>query len=143
MNVKLKSGIILTATLILGMVLGSLITGKVMRNRVYDRLEALRTERGFVDRIERLIRPDDHQREEVNRILSRHFGRMREVGKQMHEEFDAINDSLVQDLSQVLRPEQLERFKKRLKKMRRFGPPGRPGHRKPMRDKRENSEENL
>jgi hypothetical protein len=135
MNVKLKSGLILVSTLILGMILGSVITGSILRNRVFDRMETLRTERGFVDRIERMIRPDEDQREQVHQILSRHFDRMKEIGTRMHKNFEAMNDSLLQDLNKVLRPEQLERFKSRMERMRRFGPPGRPGHKKPARDR--------
>jgi hypothetical protein len=136
MNVKLKSGLILVSTLILGMILGSVITGSILRNRVFDRMDALRTERGFVDRIERIIQPDENQREKVNQILSRHFNRMEKIGAEMHKNFTALNDSLIQDLSEVLRPDQLEHFKSRMERMRKFGPPrGRPDHRKHMRDR--------
>ena len=121
MNIKLKSGILIVSTLIIGMILGSVITGAVLRNRMFDRMDDLRTERGFKDRIERIIRPDEDQRERVNQILARHFERMEKIGFQMRRNFKVMNDSLIQDLSQVLRPEQLERFKERMEKMRRFG----------------------
>ena len=136
MNVKLKSTIVIVSTLLIGMVLGSVITAAFIKNRTFDRIAELRNERGFVKRIERLIQPDEEQKEQVRGILVRHFDKMHVLGEEMRINFKAMNDSLIKDLGPILHPEQIERFKKRMERMKRFGgPPGKP-HRPPFRDRK-------
>ncbi len=54
----------------------------------------------------------------------------------MRINFKTMNDSLLQELEPVLRPDQLERFKRRMDRMKRFdGPPGKP-RRPPFRDRK-------
>jgi hypothetical protein len=136
MNVKLKSTIVIVSTLIIGMVLGSVITAAFIKNRAFDRIAELRHERGFVNRIERLIQPEEEQKEKVREILALHFDKMHVLGEEMRINFKAMNDSLIKDLEPILHPEQIERFKKRMERMKRFeGPPGKP-HRPPFRDRK-------
>jgi len=130
MNVKLKSILVISATLIIGMILGSLITATFIKNRAFDRIADWRTERGFVQRIERIIQPDDTQKEQIKQILIRHFEKMHKLGEKMRLNFGAMNDSLIKALEPVLRPDQITRFKQKMERMKRFGgPPGR--HRRP------------
>ena len=130
MNVKLKSILVISATLIIGMILGSLITATFLKNRAFDRIADWRTERGFVQRIEGIIQPDDTQKEPIKQILIRHFEKMHKLGEKIRFNFEAMNDSLIKDLEPVLRPDQIARFKQRMERMKRFGgPPGR--HRRP------------
>jgi hypothetical protein len=140
MNVKLKSAIVIMSTLIIGMVLGSVITAAFMKNRAFDRIAEMRNERGFVNRIERLIQPDEQQKEKVREILARHFEKMHQMGEEMRITFKSMNDSLIKDLEPILNPEQIERFKTRMERMKRFGgPPGKP-HRPPFRDRKQQDE---
>jgi hypothetical protein len=135
MNVKTKSIIVIVSTLLIGMVLGSVITAAFIKNRAFDRIADMRNERGFVNRIERLIQPDEEQKGKVREILVRHFEKMHMLGEEMRINFKAMNDSLIKDLGPILHPEQIERFKKRMNRMKRFGgPPGKP-HRPPLRDR--------
>ncbi len=128
MNVKFKSILVISTTLIIGMILGSLITATFLKNRAFDRIADWRTERGFVQRIERIIQPDESQKEQINKILIRHFEKMHELGEKIRFNFEAMNDSLIKDLEPVLRPDQITRFKQRMERMKRFGgPPGRHG----------------
>jgi hypothetical protein len=136
MNVKLKSIIVIVSTLLIGMVLGSVITAAFVKNRAFDRIAEMRNERGFVKRIERLIQPDEDQKEKVREILVEHFDKMRQLGEEMRITFKTMNDSLIKDLEPILHPEQIERFKKRMERMKRFGgPPGKP-HGPPFRDRK-------
>jgi hypothetical protein len=141
MNTKTKSAIIIISTLLIGMILGSLITGSFMKNRAFDRIAELRNERGFVKRIERIIRPDAAQQARVREILAQHFEKMHRLGEEIRVTFKTMNDSLIKDLEPILRPEQIERFKKRMDRMRRFGPPPGKPHRRPFREgeRRENN----
>lgn len=136
MNTKTKSSLVIIGTLLIGMVLGSVITGAVMRNRVFDRMERLRTMDGFRHRMEKIIQPDEDQRAKVHEILKEHFSRMQRLGETMRQDFEARNDSLYKELDEVLRPDQIERLKDRMKRLRRFAPPGgdhRPPHDRPPR----------
>jgi hypothetical protein len=132
---KWKSILIIAGTLIIGIIIGSLFTATFLKNRAFDRIAELRQERGFVQRIERIIKPDADQEKQVQQILTNHFDRMRRMGEEMRLNFKAANDSLIKELEPVLRPEQLERFKRRLERMKRFGGPPGPPHRPPHRDK--------
>jgi len=136
MNNKVKSTLILVTTLVIGMILGSVLTLALTKNRIYNRLADLRTEPGFVRHLERMIDPDAGQREKVHEILIDHFERMHRVGREMRMQFKVMNDSLFQDLEKVLRPEQIEQLKDRMERMKRFSrPPGPPRHRPRDRDK--------
>ena len=136
MNVKLKSTIVIVSTLLIGMVLGSVITAAFVKNRAFDRIAEMRNERGFVKRIERLIQPDEEQKEKVREILVKHFDKMHQLVEEMRITFKTMNYSLIKDLKPILHPEQIERFKKRMERMKRFeGPPGKP-HRPPFRDRK-------
>ena len=137
MNTRTKSSLVIIGTLLIGMILGAVITGGIMRNRVFDRMERLRTAEGFKHRMEKIIQPDEDQRAKVNEILEEHFSRMQRLGDVMRQDFETRNDSLYQELEQVLRPDQIERLKQRMERLRRFAPPGsgpRPHHEHPPRD---------
>lgn len=136
MNVKLKSTIVIVATLLIGMVLGSVITAAFVKNRAFDRIAEMRNERGFVKRIERIIQPDDDQKEKVREILVEHFEKMHQLGEEMRITFKTMNDSLIKDLEPILHPEQIERFKKRMERMKRFGGPPGKRHGPPFRDRK-------
>jgi len=120
------------------MILGSIITGAVLKNRVINRMADLRTERGFIHRIERIIEPDESQKEIVHDILTRHFDKIHQFGENMRKNFESQGDSLFKELENVLRPEQLGRFKERMDRMRKFGKPprSRRGHPPERRGKR-------
>jgi len=136
MKVKTKSVIVIVSTLIIGMILGSVITAAFIKNRAFDRMAELRNERGFVRRIERIIQPDENQEQKVREILGKHFEKMHQLGEEMRITFKTMNDSLIKDLEPILHPEQIERFKKRMERMKRFGgPPGKP-HGPPFRDRK-------
>ena len=141
MNVKTKSILVISGTLIIGMILGSLITAAYLKNRAFDRIADWRSERGFVQRIERIIQPDEAQQEPVRQILMRHFSKMDQLGEQMRGNFEAMNDSLIKELETVLTPEQISRFKKKMERMKRPGRHRRP-HGKPMREERPAPPEN-
>jgi SpoVK/Ycf46/Vps4 family AAA+-type ATPase len=127
MNVKLKSVLMILATLIVGVLIGALVLAPWMVRYRIRHLAEMRTPEGFASRLEQVIRPDKVQADEVRAILERHSERFREVSASHRAEMFALMDSLRSDLATVLTAEQLERLKTHDKPFRRPGRfPGRP-----------------
>jgi hypothetical protein len=130
---RLKSAGIIIVTLIIGMVLGGLITARIVHNRV-DRIAAVRSHRGFTRFIERSIEYESpEQREQVGEILDRTADSMFRHLRLSRQQTMQILDSARTDLREVLSQEQMERLDKRLRRHRRKHPLGRgeePPHRR-------------
>jgi hypothetical protein len=107
MNTQIKTGLIITVILFIGMVLGALISGIV--GRYYYRKAAfrIRTHEGFVSRMEMIIQPDESQRKVVRDILMKHY----KLLMKPIDELPALMDSLMKDLEPILTEEQKERLK--------------------------------
>ena len=68
MRIETRSALILLATLLIGALLGALITGALAQRRI-SRVAEMR-ERGFGMHIERIIQPkDEAQREAIRAVL--------------------------------------------------------------------------
>jgi vacuolar-type H+-ATPase subunit H len=130
---RLKSAAILAVTLVIGMVLGGLITARIVQQR-FDQIAALRSERGFHRFIERAIEYESpEQREQVREVIDRMSGRMFEHLRSSRSEATEILDSARAELSEILSAEQMEQLEKRLRRRRMGGPPMR-GRRGPPVD---------
>ena len=122
MELKYKSSLIIILTLLIGMILGSVITFTFMkrsRPRI-DRIASLRTQHGFIERFERIVQPDGQQREQLRIILQKHFDRMQDVGAQYRIHFFSLTDSLKKDIEPILTSEQKERLEGHLKRFKEF-----------------------
>lgn len=131
MNPRIKSVLILLATLLIGGVLGALLQARVAEQRL-ERIAAYRSERGFIRYIERGIEPrDEVQREQIRGILSTAAARASERNMRHRQEMGAILDSTRAALSEVLTPAQLDLLERHLETRRpgRGPGPGR-GHRR-------------
>ena len=133
---RLKSAGIIIVTLIIGMVLGGLLTARIVHDRM-DRIAAVGSHRGFTRFMERAIKYESpEQREQVGEILDRTADSMFRHFRLSREHTAQILDSARTELREVLSAEQMERFEKRLRRHRRKHPmrqgeepPGR--HRRP------------
>lgn len=134
---RLKSVAIIVVMLIIGMVLGGLLTARIVQNR-FDRIEALRTQHGFTRFMERSIEFESpEQREEVRRILDRTADRMFEHLRSSRREAMQIMDSARADLSQILSERQMEQLERHLRRRRhRMDRPGPPHDGPPRRRRR-------
>ena len=121
MNIHVKTSLILIVTLLIGMILGALLGGALLRSRVKDRAARIRTPHGFANRMERIIQPDESQREAVREILLRHADRF----SQFHDQFAALADSLKKDLDPILTEEQKLRLERMIYAPRRMHRPER------------------
>ena len=117
MNTRIKTTLVIVITLVIGMIIGALIHGAVMRNRYRQIAFRMRTNEGFMRRMERVIQPDESQRKALRAVLEKHFQRMSEFGAG----FQSMMDSLKNELDLILTEEQRERLER--------GPLGRGGRR--------------
>lgn len=124
MTTRSKSILILSGTLLIGLVIGALGAGAIIGSRV-DQFERMRRPGGIPQMIEEAIMPtDETQRRKIvialDSLDARQL-RLREYNAQQH---DAIFDSLRSDLDSILTPEQRTRLQEWQTQDR--GPRGRP-----------------
>ena len=126
MLARLKSAGIIFVTLIMGMVLGGLLTARIVQSRI-DEVAALRSQHRFTRFIERSIEfESEEQREQVSEILDRTAGRMFDHLRSSRREARSILDSARAELGEVLSKEQMERLERRLRRRPHRGRPERP-----------------
>ena len=110
MNSKLKITSILILTLIIGMVLGAVIHGSYMKNRFRKSVSRMRTPEGFVKRYEKIIEPNDSQKEDVEKILLKTYDKLQQLYRSPTNQFESIMDSLRLELQPILTAEQNEKL---------------------------------
>ena len=110
MNARKKSALLLLATLVIGGLVGAVITGAVVNNRL-DQLRGLRERGGFSERIEQVIQPTDAAQEaEIRAVLGASHERFEAMRRRHREEFSAHRDTLRADLAPLLTPDQQARL---------------------------------
>jgi hypothetical protein len=110
MNSKIKITSILILTLIIGMVLGAAIHGSYMKNRFKRSVSRMRTPDGFVKRYEKIIEPNDSQKEVVEKILLKTYDKLQQLFRPPTTQFENIMDSLRWELKPILTVEQNEKL---------------------------------
>lgn len=123
MSIQTKTILIIIATLIMGVVLGVLAGGPLMRYRFERFSKPRQPERSkhFVALFEQFIQPDKNQREAVDEILNRYSKRLEWLDNRHRTEMQVLFDSMQTELSPILTEEQKTQLTKRLK-----WPPGPP-----------------
>jgi hypothetical protein len=111
MKIGTKTILFILITLIIGMIMGALITGAFARHRV-GRFMSMREPGRMVAHLERMIGPDESQREAVQEVLRKHSDRFLEIHAQFEGEMLALRDSLRKDLDPFLTDEQKARLER-------------------------------
>ncbi len=145
MSPRTKSTLLLLATLVIGLVLGALLNGYFVRQRL-DRIGHFATPLGFGERIERAIEPtSEEQREAIRAVLDDAAPKAVAIMRESRSRMAALNDSVKAELGNVLSEDQMKRLDERMRLRRRRGPfrPGLPPmmiddstHRRPRWDRR-------
>jgi hypothetical protein len=91
----------------------------------------LRTPKGFTQRLEELIQPDEGQVESLRTILAEYGESFDEVATRHRDEVKDLIDSLHAELDSILTDEQKERLEEGRRRLRHFGDPR--DHHKPPR----------
>ena len=124
MKTGTKTILIILITLIIGMIIGALVTGAFARHRV-RRFMSMREPGHLSARIERIIGPDESQREAVREILRKHSEQFLEIHSEFEGEMLALRDSLKKDLEPILTDEQKARLERGPRHPGPFGDKGR------------------
>lgn len=120
MSPRTKSVVFLSGAVVLGMILGGLITGAVVDRRL-DRIEQLRTSRGLAFMLEEVVRPRDAEQASAFRdIIDSAAPRYASIFDDTGERLRALNDSVMAAVRPLLDDEQSERLEKFLR-LRRDG----------------------
>lgn len=142
MRIEMRSALILLATLLIGALLGALITGALAQRRI-SRVAEMR-ERGFRMHIERIIEPrDEEQREAIRALLEVAAQRNQEIMRGARERLGDQLRQMREELLPLLDEEQRQRLESAAEGFRRGGfrgPPGPSGRRLPGPGRRPRSE---
>jgi hypothetical protein len=143
MKIETKTYFVIAITLVIGMILGSLITAGVVHRRA-RRFMSLGHPDHLAARIESIIEPTETQRDTVHQILMKHSRQFLEVRDRFESQLLTLRDSLKKDLDPVLTEEQRERLERQPKPPRHYregepgpwrdrelGPPPPPGEERP------------
>jgi hypothetical protein len=117
---------IIIGTLLIGVVIGALIVGPLVARYHFKRIADLRTPKGFAERLEEIIGPDQAQVEVLRPVLAKYGDIFDEVASRHRDEMKDMIDSLHAELGTILTDEQMQRLQQR---HHRIGPPGEPGDR--------------
>ena len=136
MNLKLKNTLIITGTLVLGMLIGILICGRFTKVRL-DKMKSFYTERGFKQQFIHTVKPTKEQMKQLAPLFKENFEKNRELMMNFRKGKQEIYKNFKEEASEILTPEQmkrLEEFEQRHNKAmrnRKFHNPGvnnRPNH---------------
>lgn len=109
MNNKQKYTLTLLAVLIIGMILGFLINGRLVNRRV-DRLQEYFTERGFGREFMMVLDPTPEQMEKIRPILRNYALQNHKNMTQYREGQAQLMKDLQKDLKPYLNPDQIRRL---------------------------------
>ena len=128
MNLRLKNSLILTGTLLIGLVLGVLISGRVMHSKM-TRFRNFYTEQGFNRQIMRVIRPTQEQKKQLAPVFRAQAKRNHDLFIQCRENHRQLMEQFKQELNQYLTADQMKRLERMEMRMRKnqpdhFPPPG-------------------
>ncbi len=121
MNLQLKNSLILTGTLIIGIVLGVLISGRVMHSKMAN-FRNFYTEQGFSRQLMSVIRPDEEQRKQLEPVFREQAKRNHELFIQCRENHRLLMEQFKQELNRYLTADQMKRLERMERRMRKNRP---------------------
>jgi uncharacterized membrane-anchored protein YhcB (DUF1043 family) len=119
MNLKLKNTLIITGTLVLGMLIGILICGRFTKVRL-DNLKKFYTEKGFRAQFIRVVKPTEKQMRELKPLFKENVTRNRELFREFREKRQEIYEDFRSKAEKILTPEQIQRLDKLEKRHQRM-----------------------
>ena len=132
MNTKIKSGISLLTTLLIGFVIGYLTSTQVKENRIRE-LRTFGSAEGFKFMMEHMLELDEKQKDAIKPVVDKYAKENFELMKNFRGEFSVLMKEFHKELTPYLTPEQIERlneFGKRGREMRGKGESTRDGKRR-------------
>ena len=121
MKLQLKNSLILAGTLFLGIIIGVLLSGRIMRSRV-EHMKNFYTERGFNRQIMRAIKPTDKQMEQLRPVFRDQAKKNQSLFENCQKKHRELLEGFRTQLEQYLTDEQLHRLDEMELRMRRGAP---------------------
>jgi len=118
MNVKTKAASLLILVFIIGMFIGSLVTGAVQRRR-FREINSMRGPAGIERLIERTVKPDDDQRVKLRPIIDKYSQKIFDIREINRSQMDLFIDSLRIEVTPILTAEQIEALERARQEMQR------------------------
>lgn len=112
MSIKLKSMVILLATLCIGIAVGVLGSRLYIEHRA-QKFREIRGEQLFRGIMEEIIQPTPEQAETLNKIFAKYQKSRRQMNVQFRSQTKAILDSMYAEIAPLLTKEQLKRLDER------------------------------
>ncbi len=113
MKTRTKTSLITLAILIMGIVIGALLTGTMQRKKQAHYREMNRHER-FAAVLERIIQPTTEQRQQIEQVLDKRYDQITGLRETYQEQIFSVYDSMRIELGNVLTPEQQARLEEHL-----------------------------
>lgn len=134
MDPKYKSLLLLLTTLLIGIIIGMLVSGYMFKQRIRDIRVRMDEKGSYLERLEDKADLSTEKWELVRPIIEGHFERMRDIRLSMREEMRMERDSLQNALREQLTEEEMEHVIHQMMGMfpRRHGKGPGKGMRKPM-----------
>jgi hypothetical protein len=110
MNTKSKYTLSLVGVLVIGLILGFLLSGILIRSRVH-RLQGYYTEQGFRQEFMRVLRPTPEQMNRIRPVLMNYGRQNRDNMMEYRKRQRALMLDLRHDLQPILTPEQNRHLK--------------------------------
>lgn len=129
MNLQLKNSLILSGTLILGIIIGILVSGRIMHSKV-ENFRNFYTERGFNRQIMRVIKPTPEQKKALQPLLQEQAQKNQALFNECRKKHHELMESFREKLKDHLTKEQMTRLDKMEKNMRKRHGNGFPSQRK-------------
>ena len=123
MNTKIKSGICLLTTLLIGFVIGYLTSTQVKGSRIRE-LRTFGSPEGFKYMMEHMLELDEKQKDVIRPLVDEYAKKNFELMKNFRGEFSVLMKEFHKELTPYLTPKQIERlndFGKRGREMRKNG----------------------
>ncbi|MCK4698727.1 MAG: hypothetical protein KAT38_00260 [Bacteroidales bacterium] len=111
MNTKIKSGIFLLTTLLIGFVIGFLTSTQVKESRIRE-LRTFGSPEGFKYMMEHMLELDDEQKDAIWPVVDEYAKKNFELMKNFRGEFSVLMKEFHKELTPYLTPEQIERLNK-------------------------------
>lgn len=127
MNSRIQSYGMLLATLLIGVLLGFLINGQIVRNRMDKAKSVLQDRGGRIEKIFDKMDLPDAKREEIRPVFEAHFQKMRGMHREFRSEVRKEMSVFKSALSEHLTAEQLQQLEAEMRLSRRKNP-RKPGH---------------
>lgn len=114
MKAKHKSLLLLLSTLLTGIIIGMLLNGWVVKQRIDSMRKTMEKPGHFMERLEERTNLSEEKFKAIQPVLESHFERMKEIRQTMRYGMRIEKDSLAHALHEHLTEEEVDQFFKHL-----------------------------